>query len=408
MMGETAEIKKPETLRAGRYLVGNILGAGGFGITYQCLDRKKQIICAIKEYFPESIAARDAQSGYIVPFPKYRQAYIHGKQRFLEEAYVLQQLCRISGVVQVWDSFEENQTAYYVMEFLEGKTLKQLMNVMGGKIPYELGVEIITKAGEALELVHHEGGIFHRDISPQNIIILPDGIVKIIDFGSAKALSIKQEQQFSVVLKPGFAPPEQYFTNRQQGSFTDVYALAGTFYNAVSGKMVPNAPERLGGESYVALDKLVKQCSHEISAAVDKALLLEPRFRTQTVRELINSICMKTNIQEGRLQQKVGILEVLTGMNAGRRWPLSHGVEMKVGSSPKMSQIVIEGHPEISRIHFSVTFDSKKQCFYVVDYSLNGLYYQKVRLEKNKKYRVEAGQILAIGSDMCTLKMEVE
>lgn len=414
-----AEIK---SLKDGKYQVLSILGAGGFGITYRCIDNDTGAVCAIKEYMPEAIASRDSRTGDIIPQDEKIKAFLHGKKRFLEEADILMKMGHIPSVVHVQESFEENNTAYYAMEFLEGTTLKQLMRSMGGKLPYPIACEAVEKAGTALDMIHRQAGIFHRDISPENIMVMPDGTIKIIDFGSAKSMSISENQQFSVVLKPGFAPPEQYASNLSQGSFTDVYAMAGTFYYAASGKMIPVAPDRLMGVKYESLDKLVPECSHETAVAVDNALNLDPKFRTQTMSEFIQGICrndQRTVLQVHKTEannflpkqtssnEPAAWIEVVKGNCAGKLFPVEPNQPVAIGRSAKKSQIVLDGHPEISGLHFRLLYSPQKSGFYVIDESINGLYYQGIRLEKGKKYKVLPGDFIGVGSMQCMITVGV-
>ena len=451
-MGEKDEIR-PQIglLRNGRYRVEAILGAGGFGITYRCEDTGSGCVYAVKEYMPEAIASRDMESGQIVPDPDRQAAFLHGKKRFLEEAQILMRMNGIPGVVHVEEAFEENNTAYYVMEYLEGRTLKQVMRALGGKLPYAAAVEAVVKAGLALDEIHSRAGIFHRDISPENIMIMPDGGVKIIYFGSAKAMAVSENQQFSVVLKPGFAPPEQYASNMSQGSFTDVYALAGTFYYAASGTMIPAAPDRVMGTEYESLEKLVPECGERASEAVDRALCLDARFRTQTIREFVEGIApggSRKNAEGERKQEPVkegaasGIplsvtgqpasfddshsafrttlemdgdsrtaaptawLRVERGACAGQRFSVAAGRTVTVGRSGAKSEIRLSGHPEISGLHFKLLYAREKHCFYVIDQSVNGLYYQGIRLEKGKKYKVMPKDEIGVGSMNCVIVLE--
>ena len=280
-------------LRNGRYQVREILGAGGFGVTYLCQDVPNNQLCAIKEYLPEAIAAREVPGCRIIPQKGRMKEYLHGKKRFFEEALLLMKMKNLPSMVKVWEVFEENNTAYYAMEYLSGKTVKQLMAIAGGRLPWNQALDIVRKTGVALDRMHRQAGIFHRDISPENIMVMPDGSIKIIDFGSAKMLAISENQQFSIVLKPGFAPPEQYSGKMSQGSFTDVYALAGTFYYAASGKKLPAAPNRLMGENYQPLEELVSGCSAGISKTVDRALVLSPQYRIQTMAEFVAGLSGK-------------------------------------------------------------------------------------------------------------------
>ena len=450
-MGEMDEIRpRLQKLRGSKYRVEAILGAGGFGITYRCTDTASGRVCAVKEYMPEAIASRDDRSGEILPEPERQEAFLHGKKRFLEEAQLLMGMSAIPGVVHVEEAFEENNTAYYVMEYLEGRTLKQVMRALGGRLPYAAALEAVVRAGTALEEIHSRAGIFHRDISPENIMIMPDGGVKIIDFGSAKAMAVSENQQFSVVLKPGFAPPEQYASNMSQGSFTDVYALAGTFYYAVSGKMIPVAPDRVMGTEYESLEKLVPECGRRASEAVDQALLLDVRFRTQTVREFLEGISpgssgVSAGIPSGASSGVLcgvspgassGVsagapsgarpesapaaplpdrmphgpacawLRVQKGACAGQRFRVACGRTVTVGRSGAKSEIRLSGHPEISGLHFKLLYAREKHCFYVIDQSVNGLYYRSVRLEKGRKYRVMPRDEIGVGSMNCVIVLE--
>lgn len=409
MMGEKDELRPPvERLRNGKYQVEKILGAGGFGITYRCSDMHSGRVCAVKEYMPEAIASRDPETGRIVPEPDRQAAFLHGKKRFLEEAQILIRMSAIPGVVHVEDVFEENDTAYYVMEYLEGRTLKQVMRALGGKLPWAAAVEAVARAGLSLEEIHMRAGIFHRDISPENIMVLPDGGVKIIDFGSAKAMAVSENQQFSVVLKPGFAPPEQYASNMSQGSFTDVYALAGTFYYAASGVMIPAAPDRVMGAEYESLEKLVPQCGRQVSEAVDRALLLDARFRTQTMREFVEGITqgsLPAHLASAAASPAAWLL-VEKGAGAGQRFSVAAGRTVTVGRSGAKSEIRLAGHPEISGLHFKLLYAREKHCFYVIDQSVNGLYYRGVRLEKGKKYKVMPEDRLGVGGMNCVIALE--
>ena len=410
----TEERPRITELKRGKYKVVSILGAGGFGITYLCEDVRNDRVCAIKEYLPEVIASRDENTLEVLPQKNRVREYLHGKKRFFEEAVILMKMRDLPSMVNVWETFEENNTAYYVMEYLNGKTLKQVMLAFGGKLPYSVALDIVVKTARALDTMHRRAGIFHRDISPENIMIMPDGSIKIIDFGSAKAMAVSENQQFSVVLKPGFAPPEQYSGRMSQGSFTDVYALAGTFYYVASGKKLPAAPNRLMGESYTPLEQMIPQCSHKTSQAVDRALLLNPQYRTQTMSEFVSAMDIRQEKREAEKQPrtisrklpKVWLL-VSQGSCAGTLFPILPDHWVNVGRSPVKSQIALGGHAEISGLHFSLYYDTANHYFYVIDRSVNGVYYQQDRLAKGRKYRVLPDTELSVGSEKCKVILGV-
>ena len=297
---------KPEisSLKNGRYQVKTVLGTGGFGVTYLCMDIYKNRLCAVKEYLPDSIAVRDRSTQDIQPDPERKEEYLHGKKRFCEEAQLLLKMQKLPYISEILDLFEENNTAYYVMEYLDGKNAKQLLREYGGKLPFQMALRIAERSAIVLENVHRSAGIFHRDISPENIMVMSDESVRIIDFGSAKHLERSMAEQFSVILKPGFAPPEQYSSTLRQGSFTDVYSLASTFYYLASGKRVPSAPSRLAGETYRPLCELVPECTKTVSEAVDHALILDQNKRTQTMTEFIRELRGKRAAGKRPLERK--------------------------------------------------------------------------------------------------------
>ena len=225
MTQNTVELNEG-TMLAGRYNIEKVIGAGGFGTTYKAYDKNEKRLCAIKEFMPKGIVIRLDDGKTIVPVSSSKnQLFEHGKDRFLEEAEILQRLNKVRAVVSVYDFFQENGTCYFVMEFLEGVTLGSLTKQKGGKLPYNIVANVVEKVGKALIQVHNYN-IFHRDISPDNIFVTTQGEIKLIDFGNAKNLIRNDGENLSVVLKPGFAPPEQYSSSGKQGTFTDVYSLA--------------------------------------------------------------------------------------------------------------------------------------------------------------------------------------
>ena len=402
-----------KSLKGGRYHIASVLGAGGFGITYLCLDAKTDKLCAVKEYLPENISARDPVTKDILPYKDRRNEYLHGKRRFLEEAVMLRQMRNLTSIVKILDLFEEHNTAYSVMEYIEGKTVKQLMRECGGKLPFRQAFEILTRCAAALDVVHRSAGLFHRDISPENIMVLPDGNIRIIDFGNAKTIQPEANQQYSIILKPGFAPPEQYSSTMKQGSFTDVYALASTFYYMASGRKVPSAPNRLIGAEYPSLHELVPACSRQISDAVDQALSMDQAKRTQTMEQFLSDLrgekrpdqrkrTEEETHQESQPEAEPWIL-VEAGACAGKLFPIRTDRWTSVGRNADKSVIALRGYSEISGLHLFVKYDSGRGCFFLVDQSSNGTYYRGNRLRKNRKYIAGPGTRFLIGGRDCAV-----
>ena len=227
-------LKKGERLKD-KYIIEDVLGEGGFGITYSGYDEILSIRVAIKEYFPHSLVTRNNEftMSVSVSQTKYLDTFEEGKKKFLSEARTLAMFRAEEGIVSVNDFFSENNTAYIVMEYLEGFTLKEYLN--GGNVfSMKAILQIMAPLFDSLELVHQRN-LIHRDISPDNIMVLTNGKTKLMDFGSAREISAAGEKSMSIVIKHGYAPVEQYRSHGVQGPWTDVYALAATIYKCITG-----------------------------------------------------------------------------------------------------------------------------------------------------------------------------
>lgn len=230
----------PGSVLLGKYIVGQVIGKGGFGVTYLAYDTVRDKKVAIKEYFPYGIARRSAESPRVcVTSGENSEIFELGAEKFYEEAKLVSRFNGSPDIVAVYEFFYENDTVYLVMEYLRGRTLKEYIRE-DGIITAPQALYIARHVCAALS-VAHGASVLHRDISPDNIILCDDGGVKLIDFGSARQLVAEHSQSFSVILKPGFAPPEQYRKNGNQGPWTDVYSLGATLYFALTGD-IPEDP----------------------------------------------------------------------------------------------------------------------------------------------------------------------
>ena len=231
----------PGTVLINRYLVGRVLGQGGFGITYIALDRNTRSAVAIKEYLPVEIASRNHANSRIMLFSGDKQEdYEYGKGQFLEEAKTLASFVGNEHIIRILNYFEANSTAYYAMEYIQGQTLKQMMESTQRPLRVEEANQYLLPIMESLEWVHSKG-VVHRDISPDNIMIRTDGTAKLIDFGAARISTGEKSRSLDIILKHGFAPKEQYTRRGRQGPYTDVYAMAATIYNVLTGEMIPDS-----------------------------------------------------------------------------------------------------------------------------------------------------------------------
>ena len=238
----------PGSVLSGKYIVGRIMGKGGFGITYLAYDISREKKVALKEYYPSVFAARD-EDGYKVAVSGFEDAaiYKNGMEKFYEEASLVSTFNGNPNIVSVYEFFYENDTAYFVMELLSGCTMKAYIAEHGALSP-EQTLYIADKVSTALMAVH-SANTLHRDVSPDNIMLCADGKVKLIDFGAARQVAADNPKSMSVILKQGFAPLEQYQKRGKQGPWTDLYNLGATLYYALTTECIDDPMTRLDDDS---------------------------------------------------------------------------------------------------------------------------------------------------------------
>ncbi|OZM56171.1 hypothetical protein CIB95_13800 [Lottiidibacillus patelloidae] len=270
------------TVIENKYVIGKVLGQGGFGITYAAWDINNQIIVALKEYFPMDISSRNDKHEVSIR-KEHVEVYEYGLNRFLDEAKALATFNRNPGIVAVYDYFFSNHTAYMAMQYLEGKTWLDLLKERK-KMPVEEAMAILLPVLDTLRAVH-EVGMLHRDISPDNIVILPNRQVKLIDFGAARYAMKQKQQPFSIVFKQGYTPEEQYRGKGKIGPWTDLYALAATFYRAITGKIPVDAMNRLEKDTLLPPSKLGVVIGKNMESALMRCLEVRGENRYQSVSE---------------------------------------------------------------------------------------------------------------------------
>lgn len=269
----------------GRYVIQKVLGQGGFGITYLGIDKLYGNKVAIKEYYPQKIAMRKAQYEDVVTVTSIEEKnnYNKGKKRFLDEAQVMARFNKNEGIVKILDFFEANNTAYIVMEYLEGITLKQYLGKYG-VLQFRNLIEMMLPLLEALIEIHSQG-LIHRDISPDNIMVQHNGKLKLMDFGAARDYTESGNKSLTVILKPGYAPPEQYQTHGVQGPWTDIYALCATIYKCLTGITPPDAIARVMDDKFKEPDQLDGKLSPDIKKILWKGMNIFPEERYQDIVE---------------------------------------------------------------------------------------------------------------------------
>ena len=289
-MEENLYCLRKGTRLIGRYTVEGVLGQGGFGITYLGMDELHKKKVAIKEFFPQGIVTRNIEyeDTVTVTLVGEKENYDKGKERFLKEAQTMAMFSKDKGIVKALDFFEINNTAYIVMEYLEGVTLKQYLRE-NERIDAEDLVELLVPLIEALDEIHSQG-LIHRDISPDNIMVLPDGRIKLMDFGAARDYTEFGEKSLSIVLKPGYAPPEQYQTHGVQGPWTDIYALCATMYKCITGENPPDAIDRLVDDHLKKISAFGITVSPQIEEAIIKGMSVAAKDRYQNVGDFCEDL----------------------------------------------------------------------------------------------------------------------
>ena len=289
-MEENLHCLRKGTRLIGRYTIEGVLGQGGFGITYLGIDELHEKKVAIKEFFPQGIVTRNIeyQDTVTVTFVGEKENYEKGKERFLKEARTMAKFSKDEGIVKALDFFEINNTAYIVMEYLEGITLKQYLRENQRIAPEDL-IELLVPLIESLDEIHSQGMI-HRDISPDNIMVLPDGRIKLMDFGAARDYTEFGEKSLSIVLKPGYAPPEQYQTHGVQGPWTDIYALCATMYKCITGENPPDAIERVMDDSLKKISEFGITIPPQEEAAIIKGMSVSAKDRYQDIKDFCEDL----------------------------------------------------------------------------------------------------------------------
>jgi len=279
-----------------RYIIGCALGFGGFGITYKAWDKNLNIVVAIKEYYYTGCAARVPGTQNVQIYAQNRkEEYKHFLMRFLDEARYTAKFSSNNNIVNVYEFFEANNTAYMVMEFLEGTTLSDILKT--GAVEIDECIEIMQGICSALKTVH-DNGILHRDISPDNIMICSNGTVKLFDFGAARFSKNESQQMLKLtqVMKPGYSPPEQYQAISKQGPWTDIYALGATLYYMITGTKPEESTNRKTEDNLIPPIELNQDIPNYINDTILRAMAVDMHLRFSSVSEFEMVLCAKKKV----------------------------------------------------------------------------------------------------------------
>ena len=311
---ELATYMRPGAILNERYVIGRALGHGGFSVTYLAWDALLLHKVAIKEYLPSEYATRRPGESRLTIFSGKEGEYFQfGKEKFLDEAKRLSAFQNEDGIVHVYDCFSANETAYLVMEYLDGITLSEYLKKETavspqGRIAPEKAISMLTPVMLSLQRVH-DSGMIHRDIAPDNIMLLKDGGVRLIDFGAARHAVHDCGKSMTVIIKDGYSPEEQYNSHSVQGPAADVYALSATLYQMITGITPPGAIER--GE-YLQKhkrdmlpppSKFNKAVTKTQDTAILNGMALHTQDRTQSVAELYEELTAQTPVR--RVQETI-------------------------------------------------------------------------------------------------------
>lgn len=298
---------KPGTVLNKKYVIGTVIGFGGFGVVYRAWDDNLKRVVAVKEYYPTIYLNRSPETNEVSVYDKKNVNYfISGKAEFLQEARNVAKFNTHPNIVHVYDFFEENGTAYFVMEYLEGYTLKDYIKEATSKgqvIETEAALYITKALLNALKAAHKDN-IIHRDIKPGNIYILPDGTVKLFDFGAARFADMETEKTRTVIITPGYAPPEQYQVKSRQGAYTDIYAVGAMLYEMLTGIRPEESVNRKVEDTVQNPNVYNRAIPKNINNAIMRAMAVQSEIRFKTVEEFEAALVSPRQIRDAKAEMR--------------------------------------------------------------------------------------------------------
>lgn len=290
----------PETILNGKYLVGVVLGEGALETTYLAYDLNLHTKAAIKEYCPQNLTVRNTKQNLCV-YPRWggrtEEMYFYGLRYFIDGARKLANLDVFEGIVYVRDYFEENNTAYFVMNYAEGKNLERYLNEAGGKLSVKETLGIMESVIMALGQVHR-AGIFHGAVSPENIMISENGQVNLINLGAASKSAINEKYDVIIDIKHGYAPMEQYIKSKEKGPWTDVYAICATIYRCLTGYDPASAIDRIVEEQLSPLKEFGVDVDRKWENKLKKGLAVRMEERYQDMDSLYQALYSEMTVKK--------------------------------------------------------------------------------------------------------------
>ncbi|RKJ07278.1 FHA domain-containing protein [bacterium D16-54] len=404
---------------ASRYYLGRVIGNGGFGITYlawDCLEKRRVIV---KELFPRQDVQRTQASGDITPVKGQEEYFEKLKQRFKEEALVLYNFRHEPSIMNVYQLMEENNTVYYSMEYLTGVDLKTYIN-QNGRLSWSMMSGYVKRLLYILRILHSQG-LIHRDISPDNIFLTSVTDAKLIDFGSVRCFN--NGQGLTTILKQVYAPVEQYFSNGNQGPWTDIYSLSVTIYHALSGQRPPKAPDRMKRDETIPIEKYCPDLPEHVTDAIMKGMALRDSERFQSAQAMAEKMfpgedvfssdqCRRTDgnpyragskqYRAVRQPEQAGAgfwLQCAYGRYQGQRFFVSPNTSITFGRDSQCTIIYPADTPGISRRHFCLWCDQHGKLFIQDENSTYGTMVSGRRIEPGKWYQLKRGNTISFGNE---------
>lgn len=377
----------------GRYWIGDVLGRGGFGITYAAWDSKENQRVAVKELYPSMDVCRGADQCSVLIKGGQEEYFSKVYQCFEKEAHTLMELQQ-DGVVRLYHLFNDYNTVYYVMEYLDGQDLRNVLD-QGGPMSWPALAPILKTVLESLTCLHQRG-LIHRDISPDNIFITREGRARLIDFGSVR--TYQGNNSFTTFIKQSFAPLEQYKSHGRQGPWTDIYALCVTTYYALTGQVPPIAPERRLKDTAVPIGRLCPQLPPHVANAIERGMHVPIEGRCQSAGEL--SALLFPNEGAGPASR---LLYCCAGTKNGQSWRLLPGTRLTVGRQ-NCSILYPINTKGVSRFQCTIYMDGTGRVMVRDEGSSGGTFFGGTRLNPGTWYLLQPGYLLSFAYEQYRLQ----
>lgn len=386
---------------AQHYSVGRVLRHDEVMITYLVQDLRTEEILAVREYFPLKWVERSGDGIHVrLAAPEKQQAFHYGMEVLENEGKILNSLGEDTIIIKTGELLKKNDTAYLLCERVEGESIAEYMRRTGQPFSPQKAGEIIRKVAVTVEDLH-KLGLLHRGIGPDSVLLLPDGSVRMIDFEATKQYVRGEIHGLVISMKEGFAPSEQYAGLEGQGTWTDVYALAATYYYMVSGTVPLSAAKRSQGENLQALQYVVSTVSERVGQMIARAMTVMYWERIQTIAGFLEEL----NKAEGVMIPEP-YLRLKTGDEV-HQWKIEEDRDIRIGRSEEECEICVDGE-DVSRLHCMVHYDSRKKIFLVKDQSANGTFTARGLIGRGRVAEVTPGERIYLVSNRYELYLEVK